>query len=93
MNPCMKGWNELQYNSEGRCCCNCVYQRPLVKHPWNEGIFKGSIMTQVIDEDNNPIWVCLAMEAMSMNREHSMCEMHTFKGEHPNDHTIPTETK
>ena len=80
MKPCMKGWNDEQYNQEGRCCCNCINQRKLVKHPWNEGIFKGSIMDQVADEQGSPIWICVTLrEVMSMNREHGMCEMHDFK--------------
>lgn len=82
--PCMKGWNDIQYNTEGRCCCNCVHQRPLVKHPWNKDPeYKGSLNEGVSDFEGTQIFVCLVDtdRAMSSDREHSMCEMHTFKGE------------
>lgn len=78
---CRKGWDDEQYNQEGRCCCNCVFQRKLVKHPWNIDGFKGSISEQVTDSDGDGITVCLVFEqeAMSMKGSHGMCEMHTFK--------------
>lgn len=81
MKPCIKGWDDSEHNAEGRCCCNCIYQRPLAKHPWNDGVFKGSCSEQVETPEGDLMWVCLVNtdEAMSMSREHSMCEMHTFK--------------
>lgn len=82
MSKCYKGWDK-EYNRYGICCCNCKWQAKLGKHPWNSGEFKGSILEQVKDGNGDDMWVCTVQEgvAMSMNREHSMCEMHTPKGE------------
>lgn len=87
MNPCNKGWDD-PLNSEGRCCCNCKFQLKLVKHPWNsDTLYKGRIIEQVMDNNGNDVYVCVmdtalgGDNAIAMDREHSMCEMHTFKGE------------
>lgn len=78
---CFQGWGK-EYNSKGICCCNCKWQSKLVKHPWNQGEFKGRISEQVKDSEGTGMWVCTAQNgvAMTMNTEHSMCEMHTPKG-------------
>mgnify|MGYP001558276140 CR=1 FL=1 len=61
---------------QGQCCCNCKWQLPLVKHPWNKiELFKGSVMDQIA-------WVCIVPDmeaAMVSDRGHGMCEMHDYK--------------
>lgn len=65
-------------NHQGRCCCNCQWQKPLVKHPWNKlELFKGRISEQIA-------WVCTTPElesAIVSEREHSCCEVHDYKEE------------
>lgn len=65
----------------GQCCCNCVHQIVLKKHPWNKSdIFRGSISKQVTDQEDTPIFVCTALgEAIAFDSKHGMCELHDFK--------------
>ena len=49
---CEHGWYD------GSCCCNCIHQLKLMKHPWNKEFGKGSIMescgwvcTQTFEDD------------------------------------------
>jgi hypothetical protein len=76
MNKCNLGWNSESGNSQGRCCCNCKWQRPISAHPWNNNeLIKGSI-TKIIG------WGCTVPDMPSITfseKEHSMCEMHTWK--------------
>ncbi len=85
---CNLGWDD-PLNSEGRCCCNCKFQMQLAKHHCNSDvIFQGSINEQVVDVHGNDIYVCVldsvmgGTKAFAFDKEHGMCEMHTFKGEH-----------
>ena len=79
--PCYALPINKEYN--GACCCNCIHQRKLTKHPWNDAtMFRGSISEQVVDGKGNLIYVCTVLEsAMSFDRQHSLCEMHTPKTE------------
>lgn len=78
MNVCYKGWSDLDANRSGRCCCNCVNQVAIYRHPWNTmvgGRMKGPV-TQIAG------WGCKAMEnggLIFMEDEHSMCEVHEWK--------------
>ena len=61
---------------QGQCCCNCKWQKPLVKHPWNTiPLFKGRISEQIA-------WVCVTPEiecAMVSEDKHGCCEVHDYK--------------
>jgi hypothetical protein len=71
---CEHGWHD------GSCCCNCIHQLKLMKHPWNKEFGKGSIMESCG-------WVCTQTFEDGSNRgmgiyfdfEHGMCEMHHRK--------------
>lgn len=78
MKKCMKGWDDEVFNKSGDCCCNCKFFKKLYKHPWSEGLFKGSCSEQVIIS-NVPVNLCMVNESniIAMTRNHSMCEMHT----------------
>lgn len=79
MNKCMKGWDNIKFNHRGDCCCNCKFFKKLMKHPWNEDLFKGHISEQVAIGDI-PVYVCIVSdETFSMTREYSMCECHARK--------------
>lgn len=75
--PCFQGWNDLEHNKQGRCCCNCEYQLPIVAHPWNKDPYVKGKVTEIIG------WGCHAPDLMPyvtfFDREHSMCECHVFK--------------
>lgn len=75
MKPCFEAMS-VEHNKQGSCCCNCIFQKPIVKHPWNTvEIFKGRISEQIA-------WGCTVpdMEAVVLSeRQHSLCEMHMFK--------------
>lgn len=69
---CELGWKD------GSCCCNCVNQAPLLKHPWNNDIGKGPASETMG-------WVCAIHDpdedkdgphVTFMDRRHGMCEMH-----------------
>lgn len=74
---CHKGWNDNESNSTGRCCCNCVYQRPIVAHPWNSNEFAKGPMTKVIGFGCCP--PDLAPEIAFFDHVHGMCELHSRK--------------
>lgn len=66
-----------------RCCCNCVNQRVIFKHPWNKGDGKGHI-TDVMgfgcDMAGDDLYEGLPMIAiMFMDSIHGMCEMHQHR--------------
>lgn len=82
---CNLGWEDTKHNTEGRCCCNCIYSKKLVKHPWNSAQnLKGSISEQISIE-NNQLFACVCPDmedvAIVFDKPHGMCEMHTFKQE------------
>ena len=65
----------------GRCCCNCVYQMQVMKHPWNSGESSGRITEQFG-------WLCAVPDMLTQNgvrqaiffqREHGMCEEHEWR--------------
>lgn len=69
---CDKGWKD------GSCCCNCINQLKLNRHPLNETIGNGSIMDTFG-------YVCLAPEfqekkekrfGIFFEKEHGFCEMY-----------------
>jgi hypothetical protein len=76
--PCHQGWSLESGNKDGDCCCNCKWQRPVMKHPTNKKhmIWTGSIMHQLA-------WICALPEPSAyphvyfMDHEHGMCELHT----------------
>jgi hypothetical protein len=77
MIACWEGFAEKEHNRSGHCCCNCHFQRPIMKHPWNEDpLVKGSIMERAG-------WGCAAPDffphIMFFDREHSLCECHKFR--------------
>ena len=75
-NLCYEGWALKDGNSSGRCCCNCKYQRPVVKHPWNKQTWAKGSITESIG------WGCTVPEMPSvvlLEIEHSMCELHEWK--------------
>ena len=81
MTECYIGWSK-EYNSQGRCCCNCEYQVEIMRHPWNQmvgGRMKGPVTV-------NAGWGCSALDddlhekkIVFFEEEHSMCEMHNWK--------------
>ena len=77
MTKCFLGWAGPD-NTQGRCCCNCKYQRPITAHPWNRHeLTKGPIT-------KNIGWGCTVPDMPGVTFfevEHSMCELHTWKNE------------
>ena len=75
MSECYKGWSKEDGNRNGRCCCNCRYQRPISGHPWNKNsLTKGSI-TSIIG------YGCTVPDMPAIvffDKEHGMCEMHEY---------------
>lgn len=64
-------------NREGRCCCNCRWQKPIVKHPWNTiEMFKGRVTEQIAFGCTVPDMGAVVLS----EREHSLCEMHDWNG-------------
>ena len=77
---CYKGWAQENGNTQGRCCCNCQHQRPIVRHPWNREVWaKGPITSQLG-------WGCTTPELypeitlFSLEHAHGMCECHDWRG-------------
>jgi hypothetical protein len=74
-NPCFEGWNDIEHNREGACCCNCEWQRPIVGHPRNKNILTKGPITQCIG------YGCTCPELYPSitftDWKHSMCECHT----------------
>lgn len=64
-----------------RCCCNCVNQRVIFKHPWNKGDGKGSVSDVMgFGCDMVHFDFCDGIPAiMFMDNRHGMCEMHERK--------------
>lgn len=54
----------------GCCCCNCIYQVEIMKHPWNKGFAKGGV-TETLG------WGCNAHDPRVIFRssKHGVCEM------------------
>lgn len=76
MAECFEGWKKEDGNIVGACCCNCLYQRPIVGHPWNKNSFTKGRITQAIG------YGCTCPEFDSItffDTKHGMCEMHRDK--------------
>ena len=59
---------------KGQCCCECLYQLALTKHPWNKEPYKGSI------KENTGLYICISMHnetntGVISDRKHGSCEM------------------
>lgn len=72
---CLKGWGDKEHNRDGCCCCNCIYQRPINSHPWNQKVLTRGPMSNVIG------WAC-ASEDLHPNvtffdNPHGMCECYS----------------
>lgn len=84
MDKCDKGWHN------GDCCCNCVNQFKLSKHPWNKDIGKGPVSEYMG-------FVCVLnfgdddRMATFFDREHSYCECHIRKSEKVTETEITPE--
>ena len=68
---CSNGWKD------GSCCCNCVHQHALHKHPWNKDIGKGPcsetmgwVCAVKYDGEESPLHVTFS------DHQHSFCELH-----------------
>lgn len=73
MKKCKRGWNN------GECCCNCIHQLKLYKHPSNKK-YKGNI------SEETDLYVCAVEHHLEnnnkvivMENKHGMCELHVFK--------------
>ena len=67
----MKEICQLETQWKG-CCCDCVYQKEVFKHPWNKNSYAQGSITERMG------WICDApdMGATFMDRKHSFCEMY-----------------
>lgn len=74
----------------GRCCCNCENQRAIVKHPWNDGVAKGSISNVMGYGCETPEFTIeftdnsITPAVIFFDSPHGMCEMHCYDPETPN---------
>ena len=78
MKKCMLGYPDEKYNKQGSCCCNCINNKKVMNHPWNEDQFKGSVVTQATTSVGNNLYVCPATrsgEVILLTKQHGMCEM------------------
>ena len=74
------GGNDLECNSQGRCCCNCKHQQPLYCHPWNSGGLCGQMSTQAKASNGENLFVCNGLDKLIVTEhEHGLCELHHFK--------------
>jgi len=83
---CYKGWSKDNGNMQGRCCCNCRYQTPIVGHPWNKNDLTKTSITSIIG------YGCTMPESdriVFFDTSHGMCEMH----EYPFNNVIHIVTK
>lgn len=62
-------------NYKGRCCCNCKYQKRVMKHPWNKGCAKGAISELMGYACGSPLYEGSG-NVIFFDRKHGMCEMH-----------------
>lgn len=71
----------MKHSENERCCCNCIHQKKLMKHPSNRHDFaKGSILDQMgftcnvtfEDQSNKG-------SAYFFDEEHGECELHNFR--------------
>lgn len=76
---CFLGWNDLESNSKGKCCCNCKNQVKIMKHPWNKNDFANGHITEQIG------YGCAAPELapniIFFDNAHGMCELYENKFE------------
>jgi hypothetical protein len=66
---CQQGWKD------GSCCCNCVSNFPLHKHPWNTGEGHGP------NDEKMQGFACVLQidgvkRATYYQHDHGMCEFH-----------------
>jgi hypothetical protein len=74
MKQCDKGW------TDGSCCCNCIHQKIVMRHPQNQLIGKGQI-SEVLG------WLCTYQHMDGSNKDqfiffedkHGMCETYFKK--------------
>lgn len=66
---------ENGYLDTGQCCCNCIHQNKLHKHPANKDIGKGSISEQMGYVCSYPL---KENTSIFFDHEHGMCEMHHY---------------
>lgn len=76
-NGCQYGWHD------GSCCCNCINQKKLMKHPMNRVLGKGNISDQmgyvcVVELEDNESNKGNAVFHDYLN-EHGMCELYCKK--------------
>ena len=71
---CEYGWKDT-----GECCCNCLNQITLGKHPWNQ-INKGSCL------EESGLYACVVEHLIEDNRggtvfenKHGYCELYIGK--------------
>lgn len=73
---CYKGWSKEDGNMQGRCCCNCRYQRPIVGHPCNKTSLTRTSIMRIIGHG------CTVPDMENIvffDSKHGMCEMHEYK--------------
>ena len=73
---CYQGWAKESGNSEGRCCCNCQYRRPIVRHPWNAEMWAKGPMTSQMGWGCAPPDLYPEITFFSLDHSHGMCECH-----------------
>lgn len=74
-----------EHGYKGRCCCNCVNQATLYKHPWNNipeakgrisEVFGYACMSVIHEKTQNGIF---------FTSQHGCCECHDFTKEETDD--------
>ena len=72
---CLKGWHDEEHNKDGCCCCNCVHQKPINGHPWNQALLVKTRITEIVG------WGCQPPDLSPMitffQNPHGMCEMYS----------------
>ncbi len=74
---CLKGWASSEHNKDGCCCCNCIYQKPINGHPWNQALLVKTRISHVVGWGCNP--PDLAPNITFFESSHGMCEMYMRK--------------
>lgn len=72
---CLKGWADKERNKDGCCCCNCVHQKPINGHPWNQALLVKTPCAAIVG------WGCQPPDLSPMitffQSPHGMCEMYS----------------